>query len=109
MPLTFKSQATGNLVMVQAHARALLHVLGKAAEGPGILLPDDMPAALATLMALPDQQSPQAAPPADEADAQPPVEAPFPDEAVSLRKRAWPLIRMIEQAMHESKPIVWGT
>ena len=37
MAVTFKSQATGNLVMVSAHAEALLKLLGKTATEPGIL------------------------------------------------------------------------
>ena len=37
MPVTFQSQATGQLVMLQAHAEALLQLLGKTAKAPGIL------------------------------------------------------------------------
>ena len=47
----FKSQATGDLVMVQATAQAVLQLLGKSADGPGIIEPADMPQALRILRA----------------------------------------------------------
>lgn len=116
MAVTFKSQATGNLVMVSAHAEALLKLLGKTATEPGILEVADMPRALATLRALetdlpPDQPAQTGADTHAEADAarredKPPVG--FQDEPVSLRQRAAPFIRQIEQAQAEGKPIVWG-
>jgi hypothetical protein len=116
MPVTFKSQATGNLVMISAHAEALLQLLGKTAVAPGILEVADLAAALATLRALdPDQLPDQPPPAADGAhadavvahrDDKPPVG--FQDEPVSLRQRAAPFMRLIEQAQAGGKPIVWG-
>ena len=124
MPVTFKSQATGNLVMLSAHAEALLKLLGKTAVEPGILEVADMPHALAAFRALdPDQRpdapavpcTPTPAQASDEAhaadaerdhDDMPPVG--FQDEPVSLRQRAAPFIRLIEQAHAGNKPIVWG-
>lgn len=105
MPVKFKSQATGDLVMVQAHAHALLKVIGKVDSAKGILEPADMPAALQALRALSDD----APPPAEGApDSEDPKNPAFQDEAVSLRKRAWPLMKMIEEAQAAGKPIVWG-
>ena len=49
MAIKFKSQATGDLVMVQATAQAVLQLLGKSADGPGIIEPADMPSGLAHL------------------------------------------------------------
>lgn len=124
MPVTFKSQATGNLVMLSAHAEALLKLLGKTAVEPGILEVADMSRALATFRALdPDQLLDAAVAPASLASSQasdgthaadaerchedkPPVG--FQDEPVSLRQRAAPFIRLIEQAQAGNKPIVWG-
>jgi hypothetical protein len=116
MPITFKSQATGHLVMVSAHAEALLQLLGKTAVAPGILEVADMPQALATLRALDPDQLPDAVPagvdrthPEDaarQAEDKPPVG--FQDEPVTLRQRAAPFIRLIEQAQAGGKPIVWG-
>lgn len=114
MPITFKSQATGDLLMLQASAEALLSLLGKDAAQPGILETKDMPAALALLQGLPadepepaDQRGSAADDAADASDALP-ADRPFADEPVTLRQRAWPLVRMIERALAENKPIVWG-
>ncbi len=101
MAIKFKSQATGDLVMVQATAQAVLQLLGKSADGPGIIEPADMPQALRILRAASDEV---VQPPEDDDHPAPA----FPDEAVSLRKRAYPLALMIERAMAEGKPIVWG-
>ena len=116
MPVTFKSQATGNLVMISAHAEALLKLLGKTAVEPGILDVADMPAALATLRALeanppPDQAMSEGLGAEGDAASAPREEKPpvgFQDEPVSLRQRAAPFVRLIEQAQAGNKPIVWG-
>lgn len=107
MAIKFKSQATGDLVMVQATATAVLGLLGKSPDGPGILEPADMAQALAALRGASDAV--QAAAQDDEAqDGEAPPEPTFQDEAVSLRKHAYPLILMIERAQAAGKPIVWG-
>lgn len=109
MPVTFKSQATGPLLMLSAHAEALLLALGKTAGVPGILEVADMPAALAVLRALGDEPATEPAVPDDHDQADQADQAPgFADEAVSLRQRAVPFIRMIEQAQAGGQPIVWG-
>lgn len=104
MPVTFKSKATGEVLMVTAHAQAVLGPLGKDASHPGTLIPQDMPAALATLKNL------SAEPPSDEGAAGEDDDAPAARErdTVPLRTRAWPLIQMIERALAANEPIVWG-
>lgn len=110
MSIKFKSQATGDLVMVQAHAMALLSRIGKP-DDKGIIEVADMPSVLGVLKSLPDGPG-QPPNPADQGqdddqvdDTAPPA---FADEFVSLHKRAWPLIKMIEEAQAAGKPIVWG-
>jgi hypothetical protein len=103
MTFKFKSQATSDLLMLSAHAQALLQHIGKPTEAKGILTPEEMPAALSALRSLPGDEA--AAEPAKQQDDQddPPDEA-----AVDLRRRAWPLIQMIETAQAAKEPIVWG-
>lgn len=117
MSITFKSQATGDLFMVQAHAESLLKLLGKAPAAKGIIEPKDMPGALQILRALGDEVSEDddahAADRArgtdhDERDEGDQREPDFVGERVSLRLRAWPLIQMLEKAHAADKPIVWG-
>lgn len=104
MPVTLKSKATGNLVLVNAHAEALLGLLGKNAREPGILEPKDMPQALSVLQGLPNELPPP--PEGAERDDDRPID-PL-DEPVAPRKRAWPLIEMIRRAHEAQEPIVWG-
>ena len=106
MAIKFKSQATGDLVMVQATARAVLALLGKSPDGPGILEPADMARALAALRSASDEVPPNQSndPDKDEDRAEPA----FAEEPVSLRKHVYPLILMIERAQAAGKPIVWG-
>lgn len=111
MTFKFKSQATGDLVMVQAHADALLRLIGKSATSSGVLVPEDMAAALLVFKSLSDDAqrgSPENKQEGAADDKASPPEDSFADEAVSLRKRAWPLIQMIEKAHAAGKPIVWG-
>lgn len=110
--ITFKSQATANLMMLSPHAEALVSRFGKTVSEPGILEVKDMSTALKALHDLEDHEAAlaaarQAGESVDEAEDEPrPVR--FQDEPVSLKQRAAPLIRMIEQAQAEGKPIVWG-
>lgn len=106
MSVKFKSQATEDLLMLQAHAQQVLQLIGKDAAGSGILEPQDMPAALATLRNLPEPSAEvvESAPAAQDDDDLEPA----PTEGVSLRKRAWPFVQMIERAHAARQPIVWG-
>lgn len=121
MSITFKSQATGDLFMVQAHADSLLKLLGKAPAAKGIIEPKDMPAALEILRALGDEVAEGEGASAtdrardedededkDEREDGGQREPDFLGERVSLRLRAWPLIQMLEKAHAADKPIVWG-
>lgn len=86
-------------------------MLDKRFDAPGILEPQGMQMALDALRALPDESpaSPASAGGVDDGEPrQEPVSVGFQDEPVSLRKRAWPLIKMIEEALAADKPIVWG-
>jgi hypothetical protein len=109
MPITFKSKATGDLIMLTAHAGALLGRIGKSVTGAGILTVPEMPAALQVLKNLDDgsREAAAAAAAAGSAAANDDPIDPI-DEPVSLRKRAVPLVRMIEEALANAEPIVWG-
>jgi Domain of unknown function (DUF1840) len=110
MALTLRSPAAGDLILLNDLAKALLGCLGKDSSQPGILEPKDMAAAVQTLKALPDTleaaseggEGDDEGAPANQADV------PFADAKVPLRHRAAPLVRMIEFAMAENQPIVWG-
>jgi hypothetical protein len=108
MAITLRCAATGDLLLLQDAAKALLGLLGKDFSAPGILEPADMPRALGLLRALPAESPQSKSDEATQDDAQDEVVVPFADESVPLGKRAWALIQMIERAMAAGKPIVWG-
>ena len=105
----FKSKVTGDLIMLGPSGRQILKIIGRnqdAPPGPGILLPQDMPAAIEALEAAVAQ---------DEAlrlrqlqEAQEAGEAPPQLEGVSLRQRAVPFIEMLQRCHRADKEVVWG-
>jgi Domain of unknown function (DUF1840) len=106
MAITFKSKVTGDLIMLQAHAKALLGVLGKDPDQPGIFRVVDMPLFITLLKGLPDEPPESLEGEGDEADeAKDKLE---PQDPVSQRKRAWPLVQMMERCRAAGQDIVWG-
>ena len=104
----FKSKAAGNLVMLQANGERVLRIIGKDAGPTGIVLPEQMPAAIVALeQAIAAEENGRAeqtrAEPMEGNDKEA-VEA----ERVSLRQRAVPFIDMLKRCHKDNKEIVWG-
>ena len=105
----FKSQATGDLIMLEANGRQMLTILGKGDASnlaKGILEPVDMPAATAALLKAVQKDDAVRA----EAKAQAELDGDEigPVTTISLHQRATPLIEMIQRCQAENTPIVWG-
>jgi hypothetical protein len=105
----FKSKVTGDLIMLEPNGRQLLQLLGKgdaASLSKGILLPPDMPAAIAALeraIAEDEAAQQQRLQEAKVAGEKLPR-----SETVSLRQRAVPFIDMLKRCQQADKEIVWG-
>jgi hypothetical protein len=110
MSVKLRCAVTGDLLLLSATAHELLGLIGKQADQPGILEPQDMPGAVAQLKALKTQLPASADAPEPNKDDDAPSASPddAPQEIVSLYHRAVPLIQMIERALAAGKPIVWG-
>ncbi len=106
MGIVFKSKATGDLFMLSAHAEALLAPLGKDARVPGIFTVDQLAEAVRHLKGLSDQAAVPRHP--GEEDTVDPDDLPLAEAPVSLHKRAVPLVRLLEQALHAGEPVTWG-
>lgn len=103
----FKSPAAADLIMLEPQGRRLLQIIGKPVEDKqGILLPADMPAAVAALEAAIVREETQRKAAEAEAAAKG-EELPAP-EGVSLRQRATPFIEMLRRCQAADKEIVWG-
>jgi hypothetical protein len=102
----FKSKAAGDLIMLEGNGRRVLEIIGKASGPQGIILPADMPAALAALHAAiaSEEAERDAASAQAKADGKPSPRL----EAVSLRQRAHPFIAMLHECSAGGKEIVWG-
>lgn len=102
----FKSQATADVLMLEANARQLLEVTGKSAGATGIFTVEQIPAALAKLEAAVAQES--SLNPTGDAFS---MEGHDPDadlNHVGLHRRAAPLIDMLKRALQDGKSVVWG-
>ncbi len=104
----FKSKACGDVVMLPPHGRRVLEILGKDPEGPGILLPEQIPAALEALRAAVAAEEAQAERKREEAEAQGEELTIPPDERVPLRARVAPFIEMLQHCQREGCEVVWG-
>lgn len=93
---SFRSKAGADVLMLDAHADAVLRALGREPAPEGIFLPEQIPAALAAFAAH-EQPAPEAAP--DE-EAEPPP---------GLAQRAWPLLELLRAAAARGRPVTWSS
>src|SRR5215203_5256986 len=92
----FKSKAAGDLIMLEPNGRRVLELIGKDPQPKGIILPEEIPAAIRALEGAITKEDAALKAVADEARAQ--GQAPArPDGAVTLRQRALPFIDMLKR------------
>ena len=107
MLFKFKSKATGDLIMLEPNGRRVLQIIGKDPSATGIILPAQMPAALAAL---------ESAVAAEEAAIEAAKKAKVDEEcinpsvvdAVPLRQRALPFMELLKSSHKANVEIVWG-
>ena len=100
----FKSKNAGDVIMLEPHGRLVLEIIGKEAGPKGIILPEQMPAALLDLRAAIEQEEllerqQQLAQNAEQKN-QPPV--------IALRHRALPFMQMLEACQRQGDSVMWG-
>src|SRR6478735_2877113 len=93
----FKSKATGDLIMLEPNGRRVLEIIGKDAGPKGIILPEEMPAAIGALEAAIAKEEQEQEQVAAEAKAKGEVARGSSDN-VSLRQRAVPFLDMLRRA-----------
>lgn len=109
MIVTFKSAASADVIYFGDVAKRMMELMGKEAADQGIVTVEQLPAAIAALKAaiaadkerhrqhlLDEEQKTETAANGDT--------RPF----VSLTQRAAPLVAMLEESLHEGKPVMWG-
>jgi hypothetical protein len=118
MLFKFKSKATGDLIMLEPNGRRVLQIIGKDPSSTGIILPAQMPDALAALeSAIASEETAQAE---AKATAKLKAESVFDDEAdnakstysntdvVPLRQRALPFMELLKTSHKAGVEVVWG-
>jgi hypothetical protein len=100
----FKSKAAGDVIMMGPNGNRVLEILGREPAPKGIFEVRDLPRLIATLEAAiaQDDAARAAAGASDDDDSAPG------GDAVSLRRRAWPLLEMMRRALAADAVIVWG-
>jgi hypothetical protein len=103
MIVTFKSKASGDVIMFGDAAHALMKIMGKDPEPTGIVTPEQLPAAIAALKAAIEESRRQPGPNEEEE-----AEKPAMTQSVTLAQRAIPLLELLEWAQKKSTPVTWG-
>ena len=93
----FKSKNTGDVIMLEANGRTILEIIGKDAGPTGIILPEQMSAAI---QALRDAISLE-----ESSDTEAGV---IPGETPGLRQRATPFIDLLQRSRQSGDDVVWG-
>lgn len=118
MLFKFKSKATGDLIMLEPNGRRVLQIIGKDPSSTGIILPAQMPTALAALeVAIASEEAAIAEGKAvaklasqsalgDDGDT--PKSSYSNADAVPLRQRALPFIELLKSSHKAGVEIVWG-
>lgn len=106
MLFKFKSKAAGDLIMLEPNGRRVLEIIGKDAQPKGIILPEQMAAAVSALEAAIRSEEADEQALAEQASAK--GEAAPRAPAVSLRQRAVPFIDMLRRCEKAGQEIVWG-
>jgi hypothetical protein len=93
----FKSKNMGDVIMLEINGRQILEIIGKTPSPKGIILPEQMPAAIESLeAAIALEES------GDNKDGD---DLP---EGVGLRQRAKPFIDMLRWNIKAGQEVVWG-
>ena len=92
----FKSKNMGDIIMLELNGRQVLEIIGKDAGPKGIILPEEMPAAITALeAAIALEES------SDEETGVVP-------EGVGLHQRALPFLDMLRMNQKAGQEVVWG-
>ena len=106
----FKSRVTGNVIMLQPNGEQVLQIIGKHSTSDpstkGILLPEQMPQALAALSAAIASEDAARADALAQAKAEHVPASHM--NAIGLRQRALPLMEMIRECQKAKEAITWG-
>jgi hypothetical protein len=105
MLFTFQSATSGGLMMFEQSGKEILALVGKGPEETrGIITTEQLPAAISSLKTA--LAAEKARRPENNAKV---IDSEETDgQMVSLYQRAVPFIEMLERALKDNEPVVWG-
>lgn len=103
MIVTFKSKASGDVIMFGDIAHELMKVMGKDPDPTGIITAEQLPGAISALKAAIEESRKQPAP-----DEEQEAEKPAMTRTVTLAQRAIPLLELLEWSDKKKTPVTWG-
>ena len=107
MIVTFKSAASGDVIMFGDVAKRMMELMGKNVTNQGIVTVEQLPDALARLRAAVDAEKASRAGSNDDEESES-GSGGNAGPAVSLTQRATPLIELLEWSLKKKKPVTWG-
>ncbi len=109
MIVTFKSQATADVIMFGDVAKRMISLMGKEFTDKGIITVEQIPDAITRLReAIADDKRQRAGLTEEDMPLQESDEGGGKRPFVNLVQRAVPLVEMLEWSLKEGKPVVWG-
>lgn len=102
MLITFHTKSYADITLFGDIGKQLIELMGHTSTVPGAILAEDLPTALARLLAGVAAPSVQAAV-SDKSDARADDE----EQPVSLAHRALPLIQLLEAAVKDTENVMW--
>ncbi|HEU0204033.1 MAG TPA: DUF1840 domain-containing protein [Burkholderiaceae bacterium] len=112
--VVFRSKAAGEIFMFAETARRIFDIIGKEEAPRGVITADQVPEALARLVAAVEEEKAQlkaagaAAQEADRRGAPEAREVEPASRAITLGQRAYPLIEMLRAAQKKRVDVTWG-
>jgi len=100
----FKSRATADVIMLEPNGRQLVQIMGKTPGQGGIVTVEQIPGAIAAIeaaIAAEERQAQEAAQDGEDGSGENAA------EAVSLRRRAAPLLDMLRRSAAEGREVTW--
>lgn len=105
----FKSKASGDVVMVEAHAHRVLQAMGREPSARGIVTVAQLPEVIAALRAAVQADEAVRAESGNRSDAAPAADDdPEHPHGLGLRQRAWPMLDLLERSLSEGADVMWG-
>lgn len=104
MIVTFKSSASGDVIMFGDVAQRMMEIMGKAPGNTGIVTAEQLPGAIEALRAaIAADKAQQKNSNSDDEDTRSPQ-----GRAITLSQRAVPLLELLEWSLKRKVPVTWG-